>query len=384
MLLDKALMAFASVSLSLIAKLFLHTNKTEVEMPEEGSIIYCNHTSDLDFISLLYALYPRRDVRFVVSDVQYDKSRLRKWLFKHLGIIRKQQGTHDLVCVKKIIKNVRAGKVVVIYAAGMTSYDGRQAWDVLPGSANLGKMLKCPVYVALIHGGFLNRPRHASKLYRGRLDISVKRLFSSEEIALLPIAEAEKRLNDAMRFNDWDWQEKEKVIFRGLGLTGANLPLYRCPACGAEGRMKADKHGISCPDCGFSAKTDALGFFVSGDPACPRRMDAWVDAEISELKKEIGQDGFRLSAPVTLMRKTEKSKYLPACKGVLTMDKEGVRFDGETPVELAFKEFQFFVLGDGKFLQINTSETAFRFAFDDGALVTKWFFAHRLLCGIEA
>lgn len=384
---DRALMWIASVALSLIAKVRFRTRKTEVDSPEPGSIIFCNHTSNWDFANLLYALYPRRDLRFVVSGVQFDKSPFVAWIFKHLGLIRKNQGTHDLVCVKEIIKNVRAGKVVVIYAAGMTSYDGRQAWDALPGSANLAKMLKCPVYVALIHGGFIGRPRHSGKVYRGKLDISVKRLFTAEQSAQLSASEAESRLNAALRFNDWDWQEKEQIPFKPVAnLRGANLPLYRCPACGTEGHMQVEKGRIFCPDCGLSAERDKYGFLVSDSPACPRRMDEWVDMEIAEIKKLIDSNTLRFSAPVTLMKKREGGgdKYFTADRGTLVMDMDGVRFEGEPPIALSYKDFQFLVLDDGHFIQINTPDAALRFVFDDGALITKWFFAHRLLCGIEA
>ena len=384
---DRVLMWIASVSLSLIAKVRFRTRKTQVDSPEPGSIIFCNHTSNWDFALLLYALYPRRDVRFVVSGVQFDKSPFVAWLFKHLGLIRKNQGTHDLVCVKEIIKNVRAGKVVVIYAAGMTSYDGRQAWDALPGSVNLARMLKCPVYVALIHGGFIGRPRHAGKVYRGRQDISVKRLFTSEESAALPLPEAEAQLNAALRFNDWDWQEREHVKFKPAGdLRGANLPLYRCPACGKEGHMKVEKGRIFCPDCGLSAVKDEYGFFVSDSPACPKRMDVWVDMEIEEIRKTISDRSFKLTSSVTLFKKQEGGgdRYFPCDRGTLTMDPDGIRFEGEAPIVLSYKDFQFLVLDDGHFIQINTQDAALRFVFDDGALITKWFFAHRLLCGIEA
>ena len=352
-----------------------------IDSPAPGSIIYANHSCIWDFALLIRALYPRTDLRFVATGVQFDKSRFLAWGLKTLGVIRKQQGAHDIVCVRNIIKASREGSVVVIYAAGMTSHEGRPAWDIMPGTGSLAKMLKCDVYTALTEGGFISHPRYAHRSFKGRVDVTVKRLFTASEVAQMTSDEAQTRINEALCFNDWDWQTRERVTFKGMRDTvGLSQTLYMCPACKKEGVMREQKGHLVCAECGFSAERDAYGFFSSSNPACPKRMDAWTDMELNALRDEIGQEDFRLSAKVQMQENKASEGYKPIDTGELVLTKDRIYFSGDTKSEsFGFDEFQFLIMSDYDDIKLNTSDRKLRFVFEDKRLITKWFFAHRIM-----
>ena len=62
---------------------------------------------------------------------------------------------------------------------------------------------------------------------------------TAEEAAQLSKEELRQRINTALSFNDWDWQEARRIPFHGRK-SGKKLSrtLYMCPVCRAEGAMR--------------------------------------------------------------------------------------------------------------------------------------------------
>lgn len=371
---------FAVGALSLLAKTGFGARRIVEDEPEPGSLILCNHTCVFDFAFLLFALRPRTDIRFVATGVQFDKSRFKRWAFGHLEVIRKEQGTQDARCVREIIRTVRGGKVAALYAAGMTSYDGREAWDAMPGTGSLAHMLKCPVYTAITSGGFLSHPRFAGRTCRGRVEIRVKRILTAEESTALSADEIQARMNEALRFNDWDWQTRTPHAFRGMkDMTGVTNTLYRCPDCGREGTLDGAKGHIVCSACGMDAVRDRYGFFSSVKGNCPSRMDVWTDGELETLREELKKEDFCLRETVT-MQEGNGGEYADSDEGTLRLTKQELIFSGKKQDEhIGLKEFQFMILNDRDHIQINLPSRSLRFVFKNTRLITKWFFAHRMM-----
>ena len=377
---DYCFQRFAIWLISILARVLFRARRQVLDRPQGGCLLFCNHTSIWDFADLLYAVKPRAHFRFVATNEQFEKSRLFAWVLTHLGLIKKHQGAQDLNCVREIIKAVRAGETVAIYASGMTSFDGRQAWDALPGAGTLAHMLKCPVYTALIEGGFMSSPRYAHRRFKGRVDISVRRLLTGEESAALSAQEIQTRVNAALNFNEWDWQEKNRVPFKPFkDLRGITNVLYTCPACGGEYTLGIKGARIECA-CGFSAERDAYGFFTSDNPACPRRMDRWADMEYAALRRVIEEGKLELTASAELSVKQDAGAYAPRGKGLLRFTNEALTFTGENEsLRFAPDKFQFMVLNDIDRLRFTAEGKSYSFVFSDTRVIDKWFFAHRIL-----
>ncbi|MBQ6646793.1 MAG: 1-acyl-sn-glycerol-3-phosphate acyltransferase [Clostridia bacterium] len=383
---DRAFRKFAITVLGVYARLRFNTHKIVTDEPPKGALILCNHTMLMDFANLLWAMFPRSDQRFVATSVVYDRSKLNQWAFKHLGLIRKNQGATDLTSLKEMMKAAKEGGSVVIYAAGMLSFDGRPAIDVLPGTETLPRLMRTDVYAAVTHGGFLTSPRYSHKVSRGRIEIELKRICTAQEAASLSKEELRQRINEALSFNDWDWQEAHRVPFHGIkSVKKLSRTLYMCPACHGEGTLLEKGNTLTCSRCGLSARRDKYGFFSSENPACPTRVDKWADLEREEIKRQLESEDFALRAPVTLYERQQNSSEDLHCAGTgeLTMDRESLRFEGkESSLCFGFSDFQFLMLDDVNSLIINTDKKNYRFAFDDPRLVTKWFFVHRELRGL--
>lgn len=364
--------AFAAWLLGGVAKVLFGARRHVYEKPDKGALILCNHTSVWDFVFACYALRPVSNVHFVITGIEFEKSKLKKWLFDHLGMIRKTQGAVDVMCVKEIIKAVRAGDNVALYAAGMTSFDGRGGWSAMSGTGNLARLLKCPVYTVITEGGFISCPRYSSHLFPGHVDVTVRRICTGENMTA---DDYQKEIDESLAFNDWNWQEKNNVRFhRYKDMTGITRTLYMCPSCKALGHMSEGKGIIKCEKCGFTAKRDRYGFFHSEDKACPKRMDEWVDAEIAEVRAlvENGKLDFAESAAYVSGDIHEK--------GTVRFDMSGITFESpEGTRHWRANEFLFMIFNDRNFLTFYAGNEQHRFIFDNSALMYRWFFAHRCI-----
>ena len=381
-LFESAFRAFAVWVISAFARVRFNARKTlEGGVPDEKAVILCSHASMWDFCYLIYALSPRK-IRIVATSIEFEKNRLYAWLLRTLGVIPKMQGASDAACVRAMMRACQAGEAVAVFPHGMTSHDGRPAWHVQPGTGKLMRLMGASVYALTADGSFLTHSRYTPLCRRGRVEVRVKRLFTAEEIRALPAEEAQAAIEKALDFNDWTWQERARVpFFRRAPVRSVTKTLYMCPDCGMIGGMEEVPPRVRCRICGMTAERDVYGFFHAVSGACPARMDEWADMEIQKLKEETASDDFMLCAPVTLKRPTGRGAgYERADEGELTLTRTRLQFRGKArTLAWSLDDFQYFVMNDVDFLHIYAVNGAYRFVFADPRLITRWFFAHRLL-----
>ena len=375
----KCVKAFIFFLFRLISRVGLNAHVYfEGEKPTGNAIFFGNHTHMFDFMHLSLALKPYKP-HFVVRAREFNRNRFYTWFLPILGLIPKLQGAMDLVAVRTIVNTCKKGEPVVVYPEAMTSYDGRRAWTALSGTGMLARMVGVDVYVAIVSGGFMTMPRFGG-FNRGRVDITIKRLFTADEAKKTSPDAIQKAINDALNFNDWDWQEKTKKRFIGIkNMKKLEKYLYLCPNCGKTHTLSVQKKALVCSSCGLKVTRDAYGFFKAENGVCPGRLDEWTDLMLEKIRKDIKNDTFELSSDVELHEKqTSEKLYTPVCKGKLRFNKAGLFFEGESEKRTwSMDSFQFFVLNDMTFIEINTPSQCFRFYFDDARTMYRWFFTHR-------
>ncbi|MBQ1255821.1 MAG: 1-acyl-sn-glycerol-3-phosphate acyltransferase [Clostridia bacterium] len=349
----------------------------EGEKPSGNAVFFGNHTHMFDFMHLSLALKPHKP-HFVVRAREFNRNKFYTWFLPILGLIPKLQGAMDLVAVRTIINTVKSGEPVVVYPEAMTSFDGRNAWKPMQGTGMLARMLGVDIYAAVINGGFITMPRFGG-FHRGRVDITIKRIMTAGEAKKASPDQIQAAIADALSFNDWDWQEKNNKRFWGISsVKRLTRYLYVCPACRKRNTLEARKNTLVCSACGLKVTRDAYGFFHSKSDQCPGRLDAWTDIMLEEIREDMKKDDFALCQTVEIQHKPVSEKtYVSGGKGELVLNKNGLSFKGSEEHEWKFDSFQFFVLNDVDFIEINTTQKSFRFIFDDPRDMYRWFFTHR-------
>lgn len=362
----------------LISRVGLNTHvHFEGEKPQGNAIFFGNHTHMFDFMHLSLALKPYKP-HFVVRAREFNRNKFYTWFLPILGLIPKLQGAMDLVAVRTIVNTVKSGEPVVVYPEGMTSFDGRPGWQPMHGTGMLARMLGVDIYVAVINGGFLTMPRFGG-FHRGRIDITIRRLFTADEARKASPDAIQKAITEALNFNDWIWQEENRKRYWGIrSIKRLTRFLYVCPNCKKHHSIVRKGAALVCTGCGLTVKRDKYGFFHAENGACPKRLDQWSDIMLDEIREDIQKDSFALTQTVEIQTKPVQDKtYVSGGKGELTLTKNGLFFKGSESHEWNFDAFQFFVLNDVDFIEINTAHQCFRFIFDDPRDMYRWFFTHR-------
>jgi predicted RNA-binding Zn-ribbon protein involved in translation (DUF1610 family) len=112
------------------------------------------------------------------------------------------------------------------------------------------------------------------------MDATVTRILNSEELNTFSVDDIYRRVLSAIDFDDYQWQRKNKVTFKGIRLAeGAELVLYKCPKCLAEFILRSKGNKLFCLSCGNEAMVNNKLFFepCKEDSIVFDGFDNWYD-----------------------------------------------------------------------------------------------------------
>ena len=158
------------------------------EQGDRAYLILMNHQTAFDqfFVGMTF----RGPVYYVASEDLFSNgwiSSLLRWLVAPIPI-KKQ--TSDVGAVKNCIRVAREGGTIAIAPEGNRTYSGRTGY-MNPAIAGLARMLKLPIALFRIEGGYGVHPRWSDVVRRGRMRAYVSRVIEPEEFAGLSKAELE-------------------------------------------------------------------------------------------------------------------------------------------------------------------------------------------------
>lgn len=252
-------------------------------------VLVCNHVTTRDpfFVSTLVP----EPVWWVSSDA-YLRSAPLRFLLSLVGAIPKAKAIPDLVTVDAIVKTVRKRKGVIgIFPEGEQSWDGRTQ-RLGKAGAKLFKLLKVPVIVARIQGGYAALPRWTWKRRGGGVRVTFEKVLGPEELATMDFDAIEATLVSALHHDDLAWIESEGRNYRSRRRAERlELALFMCPTCSGLGTMRSEGATLRCESCGAAQLLDGRYRFRRlgateprfGDP---REWMEWQAAAVSMLAFE--------------------------------------------------------------------------------------------------
>ncbi len=224
-------------------------DRSEVQKIKSPSLILSNHLSDRDHFLTAFALFPIRPT-YVLS-AHFMMKKLLRPILKAMHIITKRMFDADVGSVLNMMRAIRSGNSVVLFPEGRLTWYSH-SMRVTEGTADLIKKLKIDVYQIIPAGASLTFPKWAKKPRHGKIKVTVKPLFTSEEAVSLTKDEIYTRMADALRHDDEQACRGIRYKSRdtSLGLDGI---LFKCPVCGSEFTLETKNGHIKCTSCGLDA-----------------------------------------------------------------------------------------------------------------------------------
>ena len=235
-------------------------------------LLVSNHNTDLD-PALVGACY-RGHMYFVASEHAL-RGGLGGWLLKKLfAPIARQKGGTDALSAMQIIRKLRGGANVALFAEGNRSFDGVTG-PMFPATGKMVKAARCALVTFKLEGGYFTSPRWSKSMRRGRMKAYPVRVYAREQIEGMSASEINDAIANDLYEDAYARQARENTAFQGKNLAEhLETALFICPQCGGVGTLKSEGNRFLCT-CGLSAAYDEYGR-ISGAPfATVPAWDAW-------------------------------------------------------------------------------------------------------------
>lgn len=304
-------------------------NKIEMDRlgKKEPAFFLMNHSCFLDLEIVPTVLFPRHFNIVATTDAFIGK----EWLLRQIGCISTNKFVAEMSLIRDMMYAVKTLKSsVVMFPEAGYSFDGR----TVPLPDTLGKMVKMlgvPLCTIITHGAYHRDPLY-NNLQKRKVKVSadVKYLLSADEIKEKSAEEIQEIILKEFSFDNFYWQKENKIpIKEKFRADYLNRLLYKCPACGKEGRMVGRGTEISCPDCGKSYHMDEYGVLSAKEGVTEfSHIPDWFDWQRKCVREEIERGEYSFDLPVDILMTLTDYKFYRVGEGRLRHDKNGFVLDG--------------------------------------------------------
>ena len=305
----------------------IRIDKQDLILPEGAFIVVCNHTSFVDFLFVMLALYPRRLNAVTAKKYFYFKPLHR--LLPYMGCIPKSLFDPDMKAVKAIASILRRGDRILIFPEGRCSVDGRYA-GMNRATGKLIKVCKVPVIGCQIQGAYNCMPfwRNIKKSRTGRILIQISNILSIEDVQERSIEEINHAIDHFFTSETFSLKRKPLKVFRRWNLTqGLDQVLYYCPVCKQEYTLVCKRNIIYCSNCDSTAKMDAYQSFDSLH--LPSTIHEWYRLQVLHEHELLSEDMERIHIPVSVKSYGAIGEgIIDAGLGVVSFDPKGWYYEG--------------------------------------------------------
>ena len=301
----------------------------EIARIDGPCIVIPNHVTNFDPI-LVSLSFPDNQMYYVASEHIFRLGLITKLLDWLVSPIPRRKGAGGADAVLTIMRRIRDGASIGLFAEGDSSWDGRRV-DIFPSTGKLVRASGATLVTYRLEGGHLSLPRWGRGVRRGAMRGHVVGVYPPEQLKAMKPAEIVSIIDRDIYEDAFEREAREQTRFVGRD-AAENLEtlLYICPECGQVGRLRSAGVWIRCDGCGFSRRYTETGAFVPAEPfADPGEWDRWQREKAKTLLPD--ENGLLFSD--TRMRLQEilpKHRTKKLGEGTLELRDDALRICGET------------------------------------------------------
>ena len=281
-------------------------------------LVLANHTTDWDPV-LVGAAFPKM-MYFVGSEHIARWPRAYKFLKFAFNPIMRYKGTTAFSTVTEMLRRLRAGRNVCLFAEGVRSWDGTNS-PILPSTGKMVKKAKCGLVTYRIEGGYFVSPMWSNSLRKGPLHGRVANVYTAEQIAAMTAEEINAAIIRDLREDAYERQLAAPAAYTGENLAeGMENFLYVCPACGRIDTITTHGDTVECSACGHTFRYTEYGMLEGTDCTTMKELSRWQRGET----RRHAAEGVSYTAPRGVLYRLENHQTEVLCEGPVTMDGEAL------------------------------------------------------------
>ncbi len=312
---------------------------------DQPTLIIFNHVTNYD-VAFAALCFPGYHAHFVASEHMLRKGLFSKFLQYAFEPISRRKGISGADTAMACLRKLKAGKSVLIFAEGETSWDGRTQ-DIFPGIGRMARISGARLVTYRLEGGYLSAPRWGKGLRRGKIQARIAGIYRPEQLKSM----APEQIDDAIRrdiYEDiWQRQAEDPVAYRSNRRAEAmETVLFICPKCGGYSTLKSRKNTLSC-SCGLRAEVTPLGTFDQDRPF--KNLAQWDAWQRQKLENELSLGSIPVLSDENMalyhLHDQDHGQDL-LCRGKLTLDHGTLRI-GQEIIPLDSVSGMGLVMGNG-------------------------------------
>ena len=316
----------------------------EIKELQPPYLILSNHVNTFDpfHISVVYD----KPIQWVAGDTLFRNPLLGYMMRRLIGSISKSKSRSDYYTIKKITETIRAGGIVGLFPEGQRTWDG-VSLPVMYATAKLVRMLKVPVVICTLEGGYLALPRWTTERRRGRVIVSMKEIIQPDDLKGLSTEATHDLLTQRLYFDAYAYQRTHMVRFTAKRpAEHLEHVLYMCPVCESMATMESQGDTVTCTSCGAGVQIDEYGFFKRQGDITFQTVAEWNSWQMARVRQRLLEGAWSEDQPIF---PTEAVRF-----GTGYRDR-AVRYVGHSEVTLTTK---------GLYVSIRGEDRAREFPFD--------------------
>lgn len=263
-------------------------------------LILSNHQALLDpaFVVLSFNKMP-----YIIASDHLNSNgffqRLLRWAF---APIYKHKAAADIKCIRTCLKTVKEGGSILLFPTGNRVW-ADYSFYVDPSVVKLIRMLKVPVLLYQLQGGYGIDPRWSHKKRRGPFEGRVVRELSAEEIAAMDDDALYTAVVEGLHYIDWSgggcYRSKTRAEY-------LERLLFLCPRCGKVELLRSEGGFVHCDGCGLKVEYGEDLLLHCEDDAFPYgRLVEWYNGE----KQWVAEREIRKNAVIWQDKGVTVSRY---------------------------------------------------------------------------
>lgn len=282
-------------------------------------LVLGNHNSFFDFYVTPLALFPHR--ANYVSELEGFEA-YGEWIYRQVGCLGTRKFVNDLALVRNIHNVIKRKGILVMYPEARYANVGTMS-EIPVSVGKLAKLLNVPLVTINMRGNYLRSPIwNLTFRKEAKLEATLTQLFTQEEIQKASVNEINKKLSEALSYDEYKYQleRKMKITFPQRA-EGLELALYQCPICKEEGKMHTKNHQIWCEKCSSKWEMNEYGQLIKGEKNI--HIPDWYEWQRSFVNNQIDEGKYFLDVEVKIESLPNAVNFIDCGKGRLVHKKEG-------------------------------------------------------------
>ncbi|MBR5705652.1 MAG: 1-acyl-sn-glycerol-3-phosphate acyltransferase [Deltaproteobacteria bacterium] len=221
-------------------------------------LLIVNHVTAWD--PLLVAMALKNKYVYYVASEQLTRigfaGKLIQWMF---APIPRRKGARSLETVRGILRHLRAGHSVCLFAEGEQSWDGLSI-PVVEGTGSLVRSAGVTTVTYRLEGAYLSATRWAKGIRKGKVRGRLVGVYDGETLRQMSTGDNNALLNRDIHEDAWARQKAEPVAYHGKRLAHClERLLYLCPQCRGVSTLRSSGSTLNGP-CGLALRYLPTGF----------------------------------------------------------------------------------------------------------------------------